>query len=145
MLIVIAGISQGFANAIRKHLAISKIRATTIASAIMLLNSIFCFPFMLLDFRITHDVGVWIFTIGSVIAFALSLSFLIKSYQKLDLSTATIIHRSDVLFIAAFGVLILSEQLNTHQIIAIIMLFFSILVVMYENHRFIFLGIPHMQ
>lgn len=135
ILIILAGISQGFANTLRKHLALTRFRATTVSTTIMLLDSMLCFPFMFLDFRIATDPVVWLLTMASVAAFAFSLAFLIKSYQKLDLSTATIVHRSDIILIAVFGMLALGERLSILQYAGITLLFVSILSIMYDHRR----------
>jgi len=135
IIITLAGISQGVANTIRKHLAGTGHRATTIASTIMLLDSVLSIPFLFYEFRVSSDPVIWLMTVASVMAFALSLALLIKSYQLLDLSFATILQRSDILFIAAIGALTLGERLSVVKTAGIFFLFISVLIIMYEKRR----------
>lgn len=134
ILLIFAGISQGVANTIRKISATTEHRATTITTTTMLVNALLCAPLMFVEFRLPTHPFTWVLIGASVLFFALSAALFFKSYQHLELSTATILYRTSVVFIAIIGVVFLKETMSPLGIIGVFVVFLGAAIVSYGNN-----------
>jgi drug/metabolite transporter (DMT)-like permease len=134
--ILLAGISQGLANTIRKHSSTIQHRATSMTTAAMFVNSVLSIPFLFYQFRLPTNVITWFLVMISVVMYALSFTFMFKSFQNIDLSLSTILQRSNIIFVVLIGALLLQEHLSLVGYIGVLLLFCSSVAVMYERRRF---------
>jgi drug/metabolite transporter (DMT)-like permease len=132
----LAGVSQGLANTIRKHSSTIQHRATTMTTAAMFVNSILSVPLLFYQFRLPTTVFIWLLVVLSVVMYALSFTFMFKSFQTIDLSLSTILQRSNIIFVVLIGVLLLQEHLSLVGYIGILLLFCSSVAAIYEKRRF---------